>query len=162
MWNKKKYYQEQRRLEMKFFFEGIRDSEHIWVLIWKCWIFDVRILSSKKSVGRNPRHSSKKYRSSLLQECLWWTAWWPTPLALKRGDQSCLDSNLIRFKRSSSNVFSITKTAILSKAYLVSKFWYSSSPFGNSKNFQKDEWEERVIKFKIWNPFYQRKLRQLS
>jgi hypothetical protein len=35
--------------------------------------------------------------------------------------QSGLDFGLIRFRRSSTNVFLITKTAILSKAYLVSK-----------------------------------------
>ena len=153
MWNKKKYYQERRRLEMKFFFQGIRDSEHIWVLIWKCWIFDVRILSSKKSVGRNPRHSSKKYRSSLLQECLWWTAWWPTPLALKRGDQICLDSNLIRFKAIKlqcllhhENRNSFEGLPCFEVLIFFFFFW-------KFEKFSKDEWEERVIKFKNLKPF---------
>ena len=73
--------------------------------------------------------------------------------------QSDLDFGLIRFRRSSLNVFLITKTAILSKAYLVSKSFDVFFFFSEIRKIFKRRMEEKGDEIK--NPFYQRKLRQL-
>ena len=62
--------------------------------------------------------------------------------------QSGLDFGLIRFRRSSTNVFLITKTAILSKAYLVPKSWMFFLFFRKFEKFSKERWRERVTKLK--------------
>ena len=102
----------------------------------------------RRAYGRGPCHSSQEIQILPLPGMPVVDSLAAHTVSAGKGDQDYLDSNLIRFKQSSSNVFSITKTAILSKAYLVSKIWCSSSPFGNSRNFQKGDRGERVINLK--------------